>query len=118
MKEILRLSETFREAHSRFVVRQDDDGFFYIDDHQVVRSDYTGSVFKNTVRENIHGKMDAEAYAQWLSNIVFRLTYRNATKSEKEWMVDKPEEGKTNGKDQTTKAPGGVGETKARARRF
>lgn len=92
MKEVNRFSFHHNGRLFRNIVFRDSEGFFHIKEETYVDPDKVDPVTKQptplTTRESVHGKMTTEAYANWLSNILYNECFRNPYNSnELRWLV-------------------------------
>lgn len=86
MKEVNRFSFTDSAGNEtvRNTVFVDDDGNYHID-----RLVYQGGDSKKITedRKDIHGPMTLQTYTNWLTSLLFSLSYRHSTKEEKKFLL-------------------------------
>lgn len=96
MKVVNKFSFKYNNGINRYVVKQDDNGFYHLDKWYIADpgkvNAKTNEQVVTSVGEDIHGPMTAEAYINWLTGYMFNECFVAASKIEKTWMLSKEKE--------------------------
>lgn len=91
MKEINRFSFAHSDSLERYIVFQDEEGFYHINRYLICdpekRDPSTLDRIVTAFRDDIHSRMNENTYINWLTNVLFNRAFVAADSTERKWLM-------------------------------